>query len=418
MHKLKILSGLHKDSVIPLKHGTVTLGSSYDCDIILSDKDIAGKHLEIEVKKEVVFINLLGNPVTLDGKKPEISKGKLSFNYYQQINVGNSSFSISDHTGEWLTKTYDDNPVDLLDIQEFTPHPKKEKTSFISKKVAFFAVISGLLLTFFIPLIYKSTIDARLSNESTLGKASLPSHDNDSILLVKNDDGNQNKKINIDTKKALESDAQNKVFLILQSFGMTDINMDLNDNGLLKVFGSVKDSSTWELAKAAILQDISFVKEINDNELITSGTVRIKIEKLLEVYGLNEKLIIDSNNTLCTITGELQSSEYIKWEELKKRHLESKEISSKFIDEVVDITKALNLSIQSVSIGKTSYFVSTSGVKYMAGSDLENGYTVSRIEPNKVVLTYKNKEVSVHYAEPEELIESIEDDFVSKILSN
>lgn len=395
LHKLKITSGIHKGTIIPLAPCKVTLGSHHSCDIILSDKNIADKHLEIEVEQNTIFIHLLGHPITLDGKKLKTLQGKLPLHSYQQIYLGDSSFSISDSTGKWTTvkKTISKKPSSIPPKETSTP-PAQKKPSFMSISKVSLLLITGLLLFTFIALLSEGPEQINAS-----------SNDNNTQSLARA----MNAK-----NKSTKLDAQDKTHLILQSFGMTDITLEINDDGILNVSGAVKDSSQWELAQTAILQDIPFVEMINDSRLITSEYIRLKLKKTLKTYGLDEKLVINTSHTACTITGELRNSEYIQWEEIKESYLSTANVSSKIIDEVINISKKLSLSIQSVSIGKTRYFVSSSGVKYMVGSDLGNGYTVLRIEPDEVVLAYKSTEVSVNYIDTEKTAEKINNSFISK----
>jgi len=64
---------------------------------------------------------------------------------------------------------------------------------------------------------------------------------------------------------------------------------------------------------------------------------------------------------------------------------------------VTDIENNLKLSIRGVSIGKTRYFTSTSGKKYMVGSDLGNGFRVLKIEVDKIILLYEGSEITIFY---------------------
>ena len=89
----------------------------------------------------------------------------------------------------------------------------------------------------------------------------------------------------------------------------------------------------------------------------------------------------------------------MQWEQVKSIFLQENGSEPLIEEKITDIEKNIHLSIRSVSIGKTPFFVSKAGKKYMAGSDLGNGYQVISIEKDKIILQYKGNRISIFYTQ-------------------
>ena len=183
-----------------------------------------------------------------------------------------------------------------------------------------------------------------------------------------------------------------------------DIYLYFNDNGILYARGYVGSNSKWERAKASILEDIDAIKEINTDNIETFKERVLKLNTLLQKDGLkrNLKLKTDPEHNTVTITGELTNASSKKWKAIKdtfdSRYSGYPAIKSR----VTDIENNLKLSIRGVSIGKTKYFTSTSGKKYMVGSDLGNGFRVLKIEVDKITLLFDGSEITIFYNDESE----------------
>lgn len=106
---LKILSGPHQGAEVALDEGELVIGSSQNCDLIISDTLVSGEHLKIVVMESGVSIVPLASPVYYDGE--EISKDEyFPVEPFKFISVGSTHFIIGPVEGEWPALSAADIP--------------------------------------------------------------------------------------------------------------------------------------------------------------------------------------------------------------------------------------------------------------------------------------------------------------------
>lgn len=71
---LAVLSGLHHGVCAPIDSDVCMIGSSRNCDIVLSDEGIAEEHLQLRFYGRQVAINAIGGPVAVQGR-PDVERG-------------------------------------------------------------------------------------------------------------------------------------------------------------------------------------------------------------------------------------------------------------------------------------------------------------------------------------------------------
>lgn len=97
-HLLKVFSGPHVGAEVLLVEGTHILGSGDDCDIILEDRLIAERHVQISVSGDDVSFESIGDAkVYIDGK--EVAAGPLEA--FQYFTVGNTHLAIGPSDQTW-----------------------------------------------------------------------------------------------------------------------------------------------------------------------------------------------------------------------------------------------------------------------------------------------------------------------------
>ncbi|TKT55071.1 EscD/YscD/HrpQ family type III secretion system periplasmic domain-containing protein [Rhizobium sp. LC145] len=71
---LDVLSGIHHGVRAPIDAEACTIGSSPNCDLVLSDRDIAQEHLQLRFYGRQVAINAIGGGVIVEGR-PALQRG-------------------------------------------------------------------------------------------------------------------------------------------------------------------------------------------------------------------------------------------------------------------------------------------------------------------------------------------------------
>lgn len=101
-HKLKVLSGIHKNAELVIRNDTTyQVGSSETCDIVLRDDDIKANHITISTSNGKLFLKKDGACVYLDGKRLEDSNTAL--HPYQIVTVGQTHLSLGPLDENWPT---------------------------------------------------------------------------------------------------------------------------------------------------------------------------------------------------------------------------------------------------------------------------------------------------------------------------
>jgi type III secretion system YscD/HrpQ family protein len=98
---LKVLSGVHLGAEVELTGEALTIGRDPTCDIILEDRLLAEKHLEITRQEAQVQMRVLALPAALDGKSLET--GTYSVPPYIVFTIGSTHLAYGGRDTAWPT---------------------------------------------------------------------------------------------------------------------------------------------------------------------------------------------------------------------------------------------------------------------------------------------------------------------------
>lgn len=411
---LKVLKGHHLDALISIEKSRIFIGGGEENDVILQDLD-AKKHLEFIIRDKGMFIKPLDAPVLLDGIELSVPSIYVRYKPYQLIDFKSCSIAIGPADGKW--------PKASTNSKEINDLPNKQKSFYKSTIIAL-----GLLAFLAVIISIYFSINTSHMQGDNLSKTSLPHK----IRLLIDDKGFHDIKIekglngrihlvgkvsdvkakeelaitvntvtsrfstNISVLKSVEEEAK----AVLHSYGMIHTDLSLVDNVL--VIKGYTDGD-WTKVKSSLLQDMPSITSIDDYFLSTSEGRLQTFSQMLGNKGLEEKVELNVEEGIIISSGELTSSDMKLWGDIKREFIELYSVVPKVKDNVINISEKLKLSIQSVSIGKSRYFVSENGKKYLVGADLGNGYIVNSIEIDQVILKYKGNMIPVKYFRDDEL---------------
>lgn len=101
-YKLKIVGGLHKDAELFLAPDMqYSLGSSDECDIILSDAGVAQKHLSFRISQGKIHLEKTDAPLYVDGTSESAASSLLES--FQIVGIGGAHLAIGPANEIWPT---------------------------------------------------------------------------------------------------------------------------------------------------------------------------------------------------------------------------------------------------------------------------------------------------------------------------
>lgn len=92
-YEMRVLSGLHKDAIQPFSERSISIGSSLEADITLTDEDIAPVHARVSFASKAVEFEAIGGVIHLNGAY--IGPGsKASGNYPTSFQLGSVDIEV------------------------------------------------------------------------------------------------------------------------------------------------------------------------------------------------------------------------------------------------------------------------------------------------------------------------------------
>jgi hypothetical protein len=93
--RLDVLKGVHSGVSLPLATGSYLIGSSADCDLMLSDRDVSEHHLRLQFAGSEVMIEAIGADVVVDDTTVPVGHG-LQAKTPVTVSLGSARLSLSE----------------------------------------------------------------------------------------------------------------------------------------------------------------------------------------------------------------------------------------------------------------------------------------------------------------------------------
>ncbi len=450
---LKILSGPHLGAEILLSNGEYILGTSDECDIILSDHSISEKHVKITVKESKVSIKALENGLYIDG---ETQTQEAQVKNFQVITIGTTNFAIGpaeekwpelnlsgfppkkpEHEGENKQSAQEINDGETVSDPPTTP-PEEASDGFIKQHWRLLSIAGGALILFFVVFIIMLGASSSSSNinrnpEKTLeklkvavSKLQLPgihlSRDNAGIITIEGYVRNKKEKKDLQemaTKYAPEakirvivtSQLEDACRESLSALGF-QLPVTANIDGTVVIRGVVKNSSSFNKAVQILKQDVPGIEKIECHVLAYSEIIPT-FQRILENLNFKGQVDFKTYPDRILAQGMLNKKDMKIWREAKKQFCynyganipitenfgkDKHNTVEKQLFENPLRTKPVNIpfSITSVTVGAISYITANDGCKYFEGARLKNGFTIVDIKPDRILLE-RNREKHIYY---------------------
>lgn len=450
---LKIISGPHQGAEVALDEGELIIGSSQNCDLILSDTLVSPEHLKIVVNPNGVSIVALASPVYYDGT--EIAKDEnVPIEDFKFISVGTTHFLIGPVEGEWpalsaadipnLTRLekeaeaneeeqFEEKEIEVLEGEGGPPlttevEPEVIHTGFKKiwrDKKTLYIYGGSLLLLILITLGFlawgmsrSAEIAEEINTQAEINKVvantnhpqtfTVEELDNKFIVKgwVKNNEErhkveNQLRKIgNVTAEIRSQEQALENVRDFFSAIKAPVVISEL-EPGKIKISGYFGEDKGWEAAKADLARDVPGFKLVKD-EVWTPSKLYPVIAEVLTKHNINEAIKFVPQMDGVILKGMISKAEI---PEMKDAIIEFQSIVGKDIPIKNQIIVAkeedlhLDLDMDSVIIGKDAFVITKSGQRLFEGGVLKGGYTIEKIDRDGVILSKGNQKITLKLGE-------------------
>lgn len=445
---LKILSGPHQGAEVALDEGELIIGSSQDCDLILSDALVSGRHLKVLVNETGVSILPLESPVYFDGQ--EIAKDQyFAVEPFKFISIGTTHFVIGPTEGEWP-------PLSAVDIPNLTKLEKEEINDQVSeeealdhhgsvapaplegsgehdmkalikdnKKLVFGAV--GVVIVVILAIIVMffglkenseavSSTETRESIAKIIANTKFPQtfsvEEDEGMYFVNGwvDNETERDKVQRELRKLgpqvsieirAETEAVENLKDLLNGLGAPFVAVDAIEPGKIRLYGYYGDDLGWESLKSDIGRDVPGLKLLKD-DVMTPRKLYGLIGKVLEDDKLAGMLQYVPQKEGIVMKGLISQTDIPRVKESIK-HLQSKVGPGIPIKNQIVVARPedlhLDFDMDSVIIGKHGFIITKSGQRLFEGGILKGGYVIEKISREGIVLKKDDQVITLNLGE-------------------
>lgn len=186
-----------------------------------------------------------------------------------------------------------------------------------------------------------------------------------------------------------------KIGQLLYLNNIQSVDLTYLGRGAFSASGFHNNKSDWGKIQNILLTDVSGLKKI-DSLKIQDNEIRIKqIRRLLERVGLIDKIAIEDDKHTVILKGICSSYEIEKLHKVIYEFNKNNKNTPKILLKILNSKEVLDMDIRSVRVGGAAYMVMHDGSKYLRGSLLPNGYILTDIQPDKLLL--KKNRLQVEY---------------------
>lgn len=357
---IKILSGSHQGAEIPLKQGAYTLGCSEIDDLIISDVALKESHLTLHINETFASIELHNKeaPIYVNEKEEKVSIGEknslIQIAYPDVISIGTLKMVVGKKSQDWSNIKLNTNELLNPDNTELnahsdmaiTPKVKNKKNISLKKKL-----LTGLALTCLIPLTL-------ITNEDTKGSPVI---------------------------EVMKQDKWNK---IKETFNTDSLTFE-EKNDYSTITGRLKKKSEYKNLMALIdIVDLNSKINIHIDEDIE----RALNQDIFSTLGNAEiKAVISQKLGEFDLIGPAESNDEVNDFIIKaiKKYPEVSKINNltqKTIENNGPKPINMGINIRSVNLGRTPYFISEDGKRFVNGSTLVSGMIIDGINTEYIRL--------------------------------
>ena len=439
---LKVLTGRHRGARLPLLPGRYLVGSSDECDIILSDPEVAPKHLLMEVGEEQV--RLVPQEGGIVGPEGEISEEGDECGLYQPFLVGGVYLAVGRGEEPWPQLEIGPAAVETSSPKKRTEEEKTKEgeepdeaqetqedgvtttgSSTSLHKVVAAASVMLIILSTLLALwlhgqkdhqgpdlgILKERISAKLKREG-LSAVKVESGPTGTILVSGFvPDSETLEKV----AKELERIApgilvelvamdyiKREVKDLLGLYGFKNLEVHIKGSGKISIWGLAGSPRDYQRAIRTIKEDLPLIKEIEDMT-IGPDEIRSYVQKSLEKKGVSAVVVPLVYRDYLVLKGPWNDPALEKvWPDIKReissayRVIVRKQIGFASDQGPKSPIKTCNSNplgggkVVGAVTGKRGYVVLDQGDKFFLGSMAPGGCVLKEISSNRLIFDCGN----------------------------
>jgi len=459
LYLLKVLSGPHQGAEIALKPGEYLVGSSGDCDVILSDQNLASEHFKLTVGDDGVHLISMGEPLYLGGKVA--GEDPLPVEDFEFITAGTTHLVVGPVGGDWPALSPENAPpleresggdtegvgegegaegdaataatqlppqgfmASMLakitgPIKVYLEHPiyLAYKYFIWGGLVALFLVLFAITFTFTYsphdPKPNLAAIELRVIDDLN----SVPfDHDlgvrivEDHVYVYGYVDTTRQKRViqallepygprvsqRIQSEEAMLQSTRD----ILNQFNLT-LYISIDAPGRIKVVGYVMDLEKWKRAQTLISQDVAGLEAL-DTDLFTAKDIMAKANDILEETKLLRSVKIVPQAKVIIAQGNIPPEQAADWRKAKRLLIAYLHNRVPLQDRVV-LSSSINPEalyfdnqIKSINSEEPGWITLANGEQYFEGATLPTGYMIVSISTEGIRLKRGVTEVFVRF---------------------
>lgn len=437
---LKVLNGANAGAAVRLKTGSIIIGHSISSDIILHDEEIADHHAQLTITSGNIVLKPLVQPVLLDGH--EVGVAEVDLQPGQIVKLGRVEFVVVDSLAandrravpprarsgaeRASAERRASNSQAMAQPAVRAGADKAQPTASQSRKNGSIPYLwLGLSLLLLGNLIYFAPQVTQFMKSAGIGKsdeqqvevlmAKLGQSDFD---LQKQPDGSlklygyvdsiaqRNELLKEIQQAGLKANASiwsqeelvENASMICNTLGEAGVRVKSLDHGNLLADGFVSSDEAWARVKANIMNDITGIRAVNDQNIQTLERFQAAFAQFIGKNGLSSRVTLSSEPNEVIVKGELTKQEITQLKTLREEFIKSYDgVTPDIVLKVGDVKDRIKLSIRSVSIGKVPFIVSKDGKKYQEGANLGENYFIKAINSDYIMLTNNGVDIPFYY---------------------
>ncbi|MBC6413334.1 MAG: type III secretion system inner membrane ring subunit SctD [Chromatiales bacterium] len=442
---LKVLTGPHIGSEAMLSSGSYVIGSDDDCDIILHDSSLSGRHFQLTLDTDKIILNILAqdHPCYIDGEEVASDDSTTVIEPYQVISSGTFFFTLG-----FVDKTWP--PIELLGAgqnfkQEAAHTTKAETTQEVIEnadeklpplplmlwqklssnyssvnRIHLLVGISLISIAISMLLIVLTTSDVHQGNletETVEINELIETHGLDATVETIFVDGQKNLSIQgyaktedqrqafmealgkagISARTQLYSaDKLHSAILVILEQVLNAESDEVKVSavpgfpGKVILSGYVEDSNVWQNILDTIKTDVPGLQDYDDRVWTMDDAVQA-LEQMLADQNLSEKVVIDRlKHTIYLTVHTLSEAEQQRLEMISENYKAKYDNKPQLMYQEQGTPPVkqfeLDVVIQSVSFGQLPYLQTDDGNRYITGGIIGDGYTIKEINQDFILL--------------------------------
>jgi len=431
-YQLMIFSGLHTGASMPLANGVYSLGSSYECDIVLKEPGIEPIHLKVVCMVDTIAVRPENGAVYLDGQ--QIDCETVLPEPPVVVTISGIHFGLAVGNAAWYPLHFPEIAEDTRDSPEKYPEgqvcssddAQPAKTGTINNyfQTALNRVRNAGALSKFVPVVFillfivsgmflfraKAPDNAALTMD--IEKHFTERHLPKPVIQV-NAEGFLEITAYVPTvsqKEEIADFLQELPLAVLPHIYADDqVNHALQNyisrmsflveaayqgNGQVLAKGFVRNQQEADVLQSLLKSNVAGLHTV-ELQVWQLDLVRPELTDILKETGLADKIDLRPQSGYLLAKGALNTEERASWQIAKKKIAQRLGRQINIVDRISNFAYTpgkIDIPIASVTMQPYSFITLQDGKVYFKGASLQSGTVIKDIGPERIVVEIKGQD--------------------------